>query len=442
MSLVRVESRRPGSSIRTNTNRSLSTQNCRRRRSPDRAPTTYTGRSCHVSSCTVARSKPSCSSRFAVRSAASKYTSKPRTMSGCTNAVAFVSWPPLNRNWESRTYSAPAAESAGWNSIRSRPGNAAYSSHVECSVAPSGAVAVLCCTNVSVRYHVPAYRSCIAATMARPVGGVAWQSAKSVQTKASIGGSSRSGCLDDQLRFRRIVGDPAQRDASGIPPRFRCRVRGKRDILPVDSSQPNRDPLLIAGRGGERNLPRLAAVPRPHFHADDVVRPKEEIELRLPVIQDAVHQQWLHATRLPVRQPPRESIGDRGQRDDRALVERGVDLGATGAVRLYLLQVRDLERRLVRREPHPTDGLHVPVLQSGIRPDVAARREQLHAAPAERQRLRQHDRPDARLGPLDETLGGDARVDSSLAGRGGRAGRGEPEEEPADPRPDAHFSRR
>ena len=77
-------------------------------------------------------------------------------MSGCTNAVALVNRPPRNANCESRTYSAPTPESSGSNSMRSRPGSAAYSRQVECSVLSSGRVAVLCCTKVSVVYHFPA----------------------------------------------------------------------------------------------------------------------------------------------------------------------------------------------------------------------------------------------------------------------------------------------
>ncbi|PYP62596.1 MAG: hypothetical protein DMD37_09315 [Gemmatimonadetes bacterium] len=74
-------------------------------------------------------------------------------MSGCTNAVASRSESCANVYCESFANSAPFPESPGWKSIRSRPGIAAYSRHTECSVEPSGWVAVFRCTNVSVPYQ-------------------------------------------------------------------------------------------------------------------------------------------------------------------------------------------------------------------------------------------------------------------------------------------------
>jgi len=70
------------------------------------------------------------------------------------DALAIVSaW---NTNCESFTNRMPLPESDGVNSMRSFPGSAAYSRQTECSVVPSGCVAVLRCTKLSVRYHLPA----------------------------------------------------------------------------------------------------------------------------------------------------------------------------------------------------------------------------------------------------------------------------------------------
>src|SRR5436305_11281499 len=57
--------------------------------------------------------------------------------------------------------------------MRSRPGSFPASSHCCASDLPSGSVIVVVCENVSVRYHVDAYRSCIARTTSVPFVGSA-----------------------------------------------------------------------------------------------------------------------------------------------------------------------------------------------------------------------------------------------------------------------------
>src|SRR5438876_7553607 len=181
----------------------------------------------------------------------------------------------------------------------------------------------------------------MAATMARPLGGVPWLRVSHAYRKESIGPRSVSGRSDDELGFRGVVRDPAQCHPRRISTRPWGGVRRRRDELPVDASQLDHDPLLVTGGGGDRDLPGRPPILGAYLYAEDVVRPKHEVELGLTVVQDRVHEQGLDAAPSPVGQPPHESVGDGGQRDDGGLVERGMDLRATGALGLDLLHVRD-----------------------------------------------------------------------------------------------------
>src|SRR2546429_7847661 len=98
------------------------------------------------------------------------------------DALAIVS--AARTNWESFANRMPFPESAGRKSILSFPGSAAYSRHTECAV-ESPRVAVFFWTNVSVRYHLPAYRACMAWTIWRPLGG------DGGRADASTGGCSK-----------------------------------------------------------------------------------------------------------------------------------------------------------------------------------------------------------------------------------------------------------
>src|SRR6185312_5300904 len=129
----------------------------------------------------------------------------------------------------------------GAMSMRSRPGTSAVSYHVWISIVSAGVRRVVFCWNVSVLYHLPAYRSCIARITCSPDVG-AWARADpaavpanaSTAAVAAVAATHRTcpvlmrpplvKCADPSA----VDGDRLRRDVRGA---LRCQERRERGQL-------------------------------------------------------------------------------------------------------------------------------------------------------------------------------------------------------------------
>src|SRR5205085_1318879 len=104
-------------------------------------------------------------------------------------------------------------------------------------------------------------------------------------------------------------GTPARRQPRGPPRPSRSPSRGSRrdrNEAAKQAAQPDDDALAVAGGRGQGGVPAAGVAPASpvllalHPYAHDVVGREHEVELRLAVIVDGVHQQGLHARRLAI----------------------------------------------------------------------------------------------------------------------------------------------
>src|SRR5690242_2865604 len=195
-----------------------------------------------------------------------------------------------------------------------------------------------------------------------------------------------SGIDDFERRLHLIVGDAAQRHGRDVTTRHRCGIGRNRNEAAKQAAQPDDDALAVAGGRGQGCVPAavLRALLSPHPCAHDVVGREHEVELRLAVIVDRVHQQGLYPGRLALARAPRETVRDGGESHDRQLRKRELHRGSLGAGRLHLPQVLDRDPRASGErggERHATHCLHEAAFHS--RPAGAGvRNGQLADAPA------------------------------------------------------------